>query len=802
MGRSAEELLEFHRLREILAGYATCALGRRAVEKFEPRQDRRALEEEFVLIRESGAYLRTGAELGFGGLPDPAEWQGHLGMPVAVLEPEELLDAALLMDAATSVKATFHNQAAKWPKLAAVAESLGDFQPLAKAIRHAILPDGEISDDASPELRRIRGAIAQGRDRIQRSLQQILQMRGREAGEDYITLRNDRFVIPVKSGEKRAVPGVVHGASATGQTLFIEPLESIELNNRQVKLKEEEIAEIHRILAELTDRLRMHRKPLDAAAVRIGELDGIFARGRFAQAYDAVMPEFTEDGMMRLTSARNPVLEQALRAHGRRVVPVTMALGGVETVMVISGPNTGGKTVTLKTAGLAALAAQSAIPVAAERAEMPLFDRVLADIGDEQSITADLSTFSAHILNVKSMLETATERTMVLVDEPGAGTAPEEGSALAMALLEEFRMRKCLTIATTHHDRLKSYASSTPGVLNAAVEFDDVNLRPTYRLLVGVPGTSSGLEIARRLGLAEQVVERARAELSPDVRESQKLIVWLHKTRDEVEQMQQRAQEELTQLEAERRTLQKEWVERQRRRLQEMEARFQDAIRQLEAEVERLTQEVRDRRDAAAIDKHTQKLFRGAAAEARAEADAATLELLSASQQDLGDEARAVPQPVAPATLEIGMRVQVRGMKQAVIFRRHDGRQAEVEAGPLRMKVLVSDIMGLETAPQKKAAEPARRGMTVTAKPSVSEEIEEINVIGCTVEEAVDRVDKFLDTAVLENKAQVRIIHGYGTGALRRGLAKFLNEHPLVGSIHAEEREHGGEAVTVVKLKG
>jgi DNA mismatch repair protein MutS2 len=385
------------------------------------------------------------------------------------------------------------------------------------------------------------------------------------------------------------------------------------------------------------------------------------------------------------------------------------------------------------------------------------------------------------------------------VDEPGAGTAPEEGSSLALALLEEFRMRKCLTIATTHHDRLKSYASSTPGVLNAAVEFDGVNLRPTYRLLVGVPGTSSGLEIARRLGLAEHVVERARAELSPALRESQKLIAWLHRTRDEVEEMQQRAQKELTQLESERRDLQKEWVERQRKRLQEMEARFQEAIRQLEAEVALLTQGVKERRDAAAIDKQAQKRFRGAAAEARSEADAATLELLAASQQDLGDVARSVPQPVAPATLEAGMRVQVRGMKQAVVFRRHDGRQAEVEAGSLRMKVLLSDIMGLETASQRK---PADRGITFIAKPSVSEEIEEINVIGCTVEEAVDRVDKFLDTAVLENKPQVRIIHGYGTGALRRGLAEFLNEHPLVASIRAEEREHGGEAVTIVKLGG
>ncbi len=276
------------------------------------------------------------------------------------------------------------------------------------------------------------------------------------------------------------------------------------------------------------------------------------------------------------------MLEATLRPQGRKAVPMSFALGGGETVMVISGPNTGGKTVCLKTTGLAALSAQSGIPVAAERAEMPVFDRVLADIGDEQSIAADLSTFSAHMLNLKSMLEVATDRSLILVDEMGTGTAPEEGAALAVALLEEFRARRALTLATTHHDRLKAYASTTPGIVNAAMEFDEENLRPTYRLLVGVPGTSSGIEIARRLGLPARVVDHARASLSPESREARDLIAYLHRSRDEVEQIKRQAREELTELEAERSALQTEWVERQKKRIAELEKNFYETQKRLE----------------------------------------------------------------------------------------------------------------------------------------------------------------------------------------------------------------------------
>jgi DNA mismatch repair protein MutS2 len=822
--RTADELLEFDRLREIVARSATCAPGRRAVAALAPRTGQAQLETEFALIRESLAYLRTGLELGFGSLADPEGWLKRLALPGSVLSSVELLDAASLLDTVASLRQTFRPVAAKYPHLAERAAALGDFRSLAAAIRHAIIPNGEISDDASPELKHIRGSIAQTREKIQKSLEKILRARGEEPGQDYITVRNDRFVIPVRAADRRAVPGVIHGASATGQTVFLEPLEAIDLNNRLVQLAEEESAEIARILTELTERLRAERGALEFAAGAIAEVDSLFARGRYAREFDCAIPEFDDGNLLRLDSARNPVLEDTLRQQGRKVVPVSLVLGGTATgsdaaagtIMVISGPNTGGKTVALKTVGLAALAAQSGFPVPAERVELPIFDCVLADIGDEQSITADLSTFSAHVLNLKSMLEAATERTLVLVDEMGTGTAPEEGAALAVALLEEFRKRRSLTIATTHHDRLKAYASTTPGVVNAAVEFDEVNLRPTFRLLAGVPGVSSGIEIARRLGLPEPIVQRARAEMSPEAREARELIAYLHRSRDEIEEIRREAREELEKLEAERRALQTEWVERQRKRIADLEKQFGETTKQFQSEVARLTGDIADRKARAQMEKQAARRLSKAEAAARQETDAAVLEHLSSSQQDLGVTAEKPPPPLVPDELSSGLRVRIRGMKQPVIFRRHDGRNAEVEAGPLRMRVPLNDVIALvevgvptssgeraslKSATKENPAVPASGGITVRSRPAEEPSADEINVIGCTVEEASRRVDKFLDAAALAGKPTIRIIHGHGTGALRRGLAEFLSAHPLVEGIHAEAEDRGGTAVTVVELK-
>ena len=310
------------------------------------------------------------------------------------------------------------------------------------------------------------------------------------------------------------------------------------------------------------------------------------------------MPVFTDAVIVALDAARHPVLESTLRPQGRAVVPLTLTLGGAETVLVISGPNTGGKTVALKTVGMAVLSAQSGIPVAAQSARLPMFDRVLTDIGDEQSIAADLSTFSAHMLNLKSMLDALTERSLVIVDEMGTGTAPEEGAALAVALLDEFRTRRCLVLATTHHDRLKTYASTTPGMLNASVEFDEERLAPTYRLRVGVPGGSSGIAIARRLGLPAAIVDRATALLTPEAREAAGLIAYLHRSREAIELMQRELADEARRLEEERRALREEWVARQRQRIAELEKRFADTLAGHEREMARVLEAIKGPRAA------------------------------------------------------------------------------------------------------------------------------------------------------------------------------------------------------------
>ena len=806
MSRPAEETLEFESLREILLGYTTCAPGRREIEALEFSTDRVGLEGAFASIAEGAAWLRAGREMGFGALADPQPWLARTAGPVNVLTPGELLDAASLADTTSDLRSTLRHEGEKFPRLAGRAATLPDLGWLAAAVRRAILPNGEVSDDASPELRRIRGAMVRSREKIQEQLRRILRARGEPPGEDYITLRNDRYVIPVRSTERRSVPGVMHGTSGTGQTSFIEPLEILDGNNQFVQLAEDEAAEIARILAELTERVRAALPQLEAAAGTIAQFDSVFARARYSREFACTLPVFSSEARLALESARHPVLEAHLRraGGGGSIVPMSLELGGAATVLVISGPNTGGKTVALKTVGMAALSAQCGIPVAAERAELPLVDRVLADIGDEQSIAADLSTFSAHMLNLRAMLEAATARSLVLVDEIGTGTAPEEGSALAIALLEEFRGRGCLTLATTHHDRLKAYASTTPGVANAAVEFDGKNLRPTYRLLLGVPGVSSGIAIARRLGMPAAALARAEQELTPEAREAGALIAYLHRSRDELDEIRRAAAAELERLEAERKALRTEWAERQRRRIAELEGHLAEIVKRYEAQMARVIEGIHDRELRAQAEKAARRQSHKAGAEAREEADSTVVAHLADSQQDLG-AAAVREQPVAAELLAPGARVRVRGLPQPVILRQIDERAAQVEAGPLRMKVKREDILAVVdggaagSKPSSSAA--ARPGIRVHTQAGAAEAAEEINVIGCTVEEASERVDKFLDEAALAHLPRVRIIHGHGTGALRRGLAEFLSSHALVEKIHDEDLERGGSAVTVVELK-
>jgi DNA mismatch repair protein MutS2 len=425
------------------------------------------------------------------------------------------------------------------------------------------------------------------------------------------------------------------------------------------------------------------------------------------------------------------------------------------------------------------------------------------DIGDEQSIAADLSTFSAHMLNLRAMLDAATSRSLVLADEMGTGTAPEEGAALAIALLDDFRAKNCLVLATTHHDRLKAYASTTPGVVNAAVEFDDVNLRPTYRLMVGVPGGSSGIAIAQRLGLAHTIIQRARSLLAPESREAADLIAYLHRSRDELDTMRQKMAEEHRSLEQQRKQLQTEWVGRQQKRIRELEEKFTEMQKRFDENVARVVEAVKERELRAQMEKSARRKMQDVRGEAREELNAAVVQALADSQPDLGTSPARL-EAVTAELLRPGARIRVRGFNKPVVFRRVDGSSAEVEAGPLRMRIAMDEITGVEDTSAESAPgySGARgRNVTVTAQPGEGAASDEINVIGTTVEEATGRVDKFLDEAALANKSRVRIIHGHGTGALRKGLAQFLASHPLVQRVSFEAEDRGGKAITVVELR-
>ncbi|MGB7846547.1 MAG: Smr/MutS family protein, partial [Candidatus Acidiferrum sp.] len=420
--------------------------------------------------------------------------------------------------------------------------------------------------------------------------------------------------------------------------------------------------------------------------------------------------------------------------------------------------------------------------------------RVLVDIGDEQSIAADLSTFSSHMLNLKSMLEEATPNSLVLADEMGTGTAPEEGAALAVALLDEFHKKQCFVLATTHHDRLKTYASTTPGVVNAAVEFDDVNLRPTYRLMVGVPGGSSGIAIARRLGLSNAIIEHAQSLLAPEAQEAADLIAYLHRSRDELDRLRVQMAEERRALEEERTKLRAEWVERQKQRIAELEQKFAEMQKRFEENVASAVEGVKERELRGQLEKTARRKMQDARGEAKEELNAAVVQTISESQQDLGLRAE-VFEKLSVERLQPGVKIRVRGFNKPVILRRVEGPSAEIEAGPLRMKVAVEEITGIEATVS--GNKPAPSSVSAPARPSAASEI---NVIGQTVEQATEQVDKFLDNAALAHLPSVRIIHGHGTGALRRGLLSFLKTHPLVRHAASEAEDRGGNAVTVVEL--
>ncbi|MGC2208556.1 MAG: Smr/MutS family protein [Candidatus Korobacteraceae bacterium] len=822
--------LEFDRLREMVRGCCQSVLGQQAVDALAPTANAEWIECQQQLTAEVRAFLRSGGRFDFGGLTDPSQLVLRARISGATLDPAELRDAILLVDRAAEWReAAAHPPDAMkepWPAVEQLSASLADFTPLLRYFANKFAPDGSLDDHASSALASIRREIERQRRGIQESLRGYLRRLsdGNTLQDELVTIRGDRFVIPVKTEQKRRVQGVVHGASSSGQTVFIEPLETIEQNNELVRLLEDEQREIHRILLEMTARLGQQSEEILLAVGILRDLELQFAKARFAEQYQCTRvitggPFKPSSGLsgagaseldhrasgeqpaLILIAARHPVMERNLRARGKAVVPLTLEMDSAHRQLIISGPNTGGKTVGLKTVGLLVLMAQAGIPVPAERAQLPICDAVLADIGDSQSIEQNLSTFSAHVTNIDFISHTATARSLVLLDELGSATDPEEGAALAVAIAEHFRRSQALTIISTHHTALKIYAANSPGVLNAAVGFNEKTLAPTYELRVGVPGASAGINIAQQIGLNPQIIAEARRRLSTQTQDIAGLLDRLHADLRQLEAERLHLRQREQEVARERSRLETEGLKEQREKIRDMEKKLDSLLRDFEYHARQAVATVQDRAAAQKLGKQAERQIAAARREFREQFNQTVVAHTTGS--DRGD-ANAQPHIVARVT--VGDTVQLKSIgRPGRVVRKLEGDALEVQVGPMKMRVPLDDIAAVVSYDTTQAANPVQaarsKGINVRLRDEDAAAPAELNVIGRNVDEATAELEKFLDRAFLAGLTHIRIVHGSGMGILRRALREYLKHHPQVMEVTEPPQNQGGAGATEVELK-
>jgi DNA mismatch repair protein MutS2 len=788
---TSEDLLEFGGLKELLRRYVSGPFGRAELEKLEPSTDRAALEQTLAEVAEAVEYSRLEQRIPLTGLVDTTAAVQRLRIEGAGLEAKEIGDLTAFLDRATEVRLLLLGEARRFPKLASRAEGLGDFRSLLREVAGKVLPDGTVADHASVALNRLRRDIQKQQRNIHESLEKFLRAH-REDGilqEEYVTIRNDRFVVPVVAGQRRKVDGVIHGASGSGQTLFVEPLDTIDLNNELVRLTEEEMREVHRILREITEKLRAHAGLIRTTLQTVSELDLLFAKAAFALDFGCVIPRFSPDEArsIHLKQARHPLLEDVLRRQNKRVVPVSLTLDAGTRILLISGPNTGGKTVAMKTVGLLALMAQAGLPVPAADAEFPIFDQVLADIGDQQSIEQSLSTFSAHISCIREMVEDATPDSLVLLDELGRATDPEEGGALGVAILDHFRNLHTFTLASTHLLALKVYGANTATVLNASMGFDDATLQPTYELRLGAPGKSAGLDIATRLGLPTSLIDRARAAMTTTERDIARFLGELHQKIAVATATEEQLKQKLEEATRREQSLEREWEKRGSAKIRELERRADELVGRFESQARET------------IDSILQS------ADQRKGADQA-LRKVAKTKREFQNELEANvlstgPADAQPKRLQIqeGSRVVLKGIRQPARVRKISGDSIEVDAGLMKMRVSLEDIQEVLPATDEEAKLP--RNVTFQGGPRWDVPYQEINVIGHRAEEACDEVDKFLDHAAMASVERVRIVHGHGMGVLKKAIAGLLAKSPHVEKFYPATQNEGGAGATIAELK-
>ena len=794
-------------MREIVRGYCGSPLGQDAVRRLLPTADREWLRRQHTLTQEVREFLRVGGSFDFAGLADVNELLSKARIQGAVLETIELRDVISVVGRASEWRAIAMQPPASmrtpWPAIAELSASIADFQELLKYFRGKILPDGTLDDRASSALGAIRRDIERQKKHIQESLRGYLRRlsEGGAVQDELITIRGERFVIPIKTEQKRRVQGVVHGASSSGQTVFVEPLETIEQNNELVRLMEDELAEVHRILLEMTSRLGERSAEIATAIEAMAEVETQFAKARYAEQFDCAAVTFLEPSSpdsIRLRNARHPVLEKNLRARGASSVPLTLELDREHRQLIISGPNTGGKTVALKTVGLLALMAQAGIPVPADRADLPVFDAVLADIGDYQSIEQNLSTFSAHVTNIDLISHQATGDSLVLLDELGSATDPEEGAALAVSIAEHFLRSRCLSVISTHHTSLKVYAANHDGVVNAAVGFDERTLAPTYELRVGVPGASAGINIAHRLGLNDAIVQDARARLST---QTQDVARFLEKLHDELRALETERREIAvrdTELTREKNRLEQEGLREQKEKGREFEKKLESLLRDFEYHAREAVSAVQDRAEATKLNKEAERRIAKARREFREQFNQTVL--AHSTGADRGDQNA---RPHVVRRVNEGDTVQLKSLgRMGKVVRKFDDEAIEVQVGPMKMRVALDDIAEVVGRAGNNPVEAARsRGIQVQLRDECDSAPSEINVIGQNVDDATRELEKFLDRAFLAGLTRVRVVHGSGMGILRKALRKYLLQHPQVAGISEPPQQEGGGGATVVELK-
>ncbi len=856
MKNSSARLLEFDGLRDLLRGYAASDLGRAKIAELRASVDAGWIQAQQQLTAEVREFRRVGGRFDFVGLVDVSQLLDKSRISGAALETLEIRDVVAVVDRASEWREIAFNppQGMKqdWAAVREFSSRVSDFTEFLRGFRNKILPDGTLDDKASPELANIRREIEKQRRAIQQSLQAHLRRLGEGDAlqEDVVTIRGERFVIPVKAEHKRRVQGVVHGASSSGQTVFVEPLETIEQNNELVRLLEDEMAEVHRILLAMTWRIGERGEEIKSAVEVLAELELQFAKARFAEDYNCVAPVILENegapsfprslreggdfdvlrtkedqnphpvspksgdtrvghprGLI-LRDARHPLLERNLKSQLQpqsdksvrptQVVPMSIELEGPNRELIITGPNTGGKTVALKTAGLLVLMAQAGVPVPASRMEMPVFDCVLADIGDYQSIEQNLSTFSAHVTNIDFISRTATANSLVLLDELGSATDPEEGAALAVAIAEHFLERKCVTIISTHHTSLKVFAANSSGVVNAAVGFDEATLQPTYELKLGVPGASAGTNIAQRLGLNPEIVRSARSRLGTQARDVGQFLDRLHAELREAEAERLRVKAKEEELTKERARLASEGKREQQEKVRELEKKLEALMRDFEYHAREAVNAVQDRVAAQKVSKDAERRIAKLRRDFQEQFNSAVVAHSTGADRE---DPNAQPQLVKHVAEGDYVKLKSVG-RNARLVRRIDENHFEAEVGAMKMRIAREDIAEVVSRAAETPVKAARaKGVSVVLERDPENVPSEINVIGRTVDDATREVEKFVDRAFLAGLPRVRIVHGSGMGILRKALRQFLQKHPHVESIAEPPQNEGGGGATVAELR-